>query len=195
MKDVILNLAENNAGIITSAIANKHNINNSTLAYWLKKGLLEKTERGVYVLAEHIEDEFITFQSVYKKGIYSLQSALFLLSLTDRTPYNFSMTFPARYNISSPKRKGIFCTQVTESLYEVGKTILKTPCGNEVFAYNAERTLCDILKTRNQTDIETVTTAFKMYAHSKEQNLHLLSEYSKLFHVEKKVRAYMEVLL
>ena len=195
MNDLILKLAKANGGTITTAFANEHNIKNATLAYWLKKGLLEKTERGVYVLAEHIEDEFITFQSVYKKGIYSLQSALFLLSLTDRTPYNFSMTFPARYNISSPKRKGIFCTQVTESLYEVGKTILKTPCGNEVFAYNAERTLCDILKTRNQTDIETVTTAFKMYAHSKEQNLHLLSEYSKLFHVEKKLRAYMEVLL
>lgn len=184
-----------NGGIVTSPLAKKNNINAASLSYWTKKGVLEKVERGVYVLADSIEDEFVKFQTIYKKGIFSLQSALFLLSLTDRTPFNFTMTFPSHYNVTSPKRKGIVCKQVKEELFETGKISVKTPFGNNVFCYNAERTLCDIIKTTNQVDIETLTTAFKMYAQQKNKNLHLLSEYSKLFHVEKKIRSYMEVLL
>lgn len=184
-----------NGGIVTSSLARKNNINAASLSYWTKKGFLEKAERGVYVLADSIEDEFVKFQAIYKKGIYSLQSALFLLSLTDRTPFSFTMTFPSHYNVTSPKRNGIVCNQVKEELFEIGKISVKTPFGNNVFCYNAERTLCDITKTTNQVDTETLTTAFKMYAQQKTKNLHLLSEYSKLFHVEKKIRSYMEVLL
>lgn len=191
----ILNLANQNNGIITSRFARANDIHSASLAYWVKNGLLEKSDRGVYVLADSIEDEFVKYQSIYKKGIYSLQSALFLLGLSDRTPLNYTMTFPSHYNISSPKKKGIMCNQVKEDFYNTGKIKIKTPFGNEVVSYNAERTLCDVLKTTNQVDIETVTTAFKMYAQMKNKDLNRLGEYSKLFHVEKKVRSYMEVLL
>ena len=191
----ILDLANQNNGILTSRFARNNDIKNASLAYWAKKGVLEKSDRGVFILADSIEDEFVKYQSIYKKGIYSLQSALFLLGLSDRTPFNYTMTFPSHYNISSPKKKGIMCNQVKENFYDTGKIRLKTPFNNEVISYNAERTLCDILKTTNQVDIETVTTAFKMYAKMKNKDLNRLGEYSKLFHVEKKVRSYMEVLL
>lgn len=184
-----------NGEIVTSEFARKNNINTASLSYWVKKGALEKTDRGVYVFAGAIEDEFVKYQAIYKKGIYSLQSALFLLSLSDRTPSSFTMTFPSHYNVTSPKRKGIICNQVKEKFFEIGKINVKTPFGNEVMCYNAERTLCDISKTKNQIDIETLTSAFKMYSIQKNRNLHLLAEYSKIFHVEKKIRSYMEVLL
>ena len=195
IKNQIIVFANHHSGMITSEMAKANNIHNATLAYWVKKGLLEKTGRGVFVFADAFEDEFVKYQSIYKKGIYSLQSALFLLGMTDRTPSRFSMTFSSHYNITTPKQMGILCNQVNNDFYEIGKKRLKTPLGNDVFAYNAERTLCDILKKTNNVDIETVTTAFKMYVNNKEKDLNLLSEYSKIFHVEKKVRTYMEVLL
>lgn len=191
----ISNFFKSNGNIVSADFAKRNNINSATLAYWTKKGVLEKVERGVFILSNSIEDEFVKYQAIYKKGIYSLQSALYLLLLTDRTPFNFTMTFPSHYNVSAPKRKGIICNQVKEEFFELGKTSAKTIFGNTVFCYNAERTLCDIIKKTNNVDIETITTAFKMYATYKNKNLQNLAEYSKIFHVEKKIRSYMEVLL
>ena len=72
---------------------------------------------------------------------------------------------------------------------------MTTPGGNSVRAYGAERTLCDILKTRNHTDVQVVTDAFKIYAARREKNIPLLSEYARKLKVEEKMRSYLEVLL
>ena len=72
---------------------------------------------------------------------------------------------------------------------------MTTPGGNTVRGYCAERTLCDILKPRNQVDVQVVTGAFKRYAARKEKNIPILSEYAKALHVEAKLRSYLEVLL
>lgn len=58
-----------------------------------------------------------------------------------------------------------------------------------------ERTLCDILRKRGGTDTGIITEAFKRYAARKDKNIPLLSEYAKKFHIEEKVRVYLEVLL
>lgn len=82
-----------------------------------------------------------------------------------------------------------------DSLYSIGVTENKTPSGNFVKLYNRERTLCDILREVSRTDIQIITEAFKRYTKMTEKNIHLLSKYAVTFKVEKKVRAYLEVLL
>jgi hypothetical protein len=72
---------------------------------------------------------------------------------------------------------------------------VKTPGGNIVKAYNAERTLCDILRPRNHVDVQIVTDAFKRYTGRKEKNIPLLSEYARMLKVEYRLRSYLEVLL
>ena len=115
--------------------------------------------------------------------------------MTDRTPNKFCMTFPATYNLSSAKKENIRCSQSIDSLYELGVMEVKTPAHNIVRVYNRERTLCDILKKSNDTDIQLISQAFKEYAKLPDKNIALLSEYSKVFKVSKKVRSYLEVLL
>jgi hypothetical protein len=51
------------------------------------------------------------------------------------------------------------------------------------------------LKKRSNADIQIVTDAFKRYARQNQQDIPLLSTFAKLFRVEKKLRAYLEVLL
>ena len=161
----------------------------------MKSPLLEKASRGVYTLPEAWEDEFVNVQSRFKRGIFSLETALFLCDLTDRTPMRFHMVFPEGYNLSGPKREGISCSGSREPLYSLGATFLKTPGGNTVSGYCAERALCDVLRPRNHTDIQIVTDAFKRYASGKHRNIPLLSEYAQILHVKEKLRAYLEVLL
>ena len=191
----IINMAEENNGVITTAMVVDAGFSRGILKYLVDRGKLEKATRGVYTLPDAWEDEFVNLQSRYKKGIFSMETALFLCGLTDRTPGKYHMTFPAAYNLSGPKKEGVLCSGSKEPYYSLGIIEVATPGGNTVKAYSAERTLCDILKTRNHVDIQIVTDAFKKYTVEIERNIPVLSEYARLLAVEKRLRAYLEVLL
>lgn len=191
----ILNLAQQNNGIITTEMVVAAGISRGSLKHLVDSGELERASRGVYTLPGFWEDEFVNLQSRYKRGIFSLNTALFLCDLTDRTPGKYHMTFPNTYNLSSPKSEGILCCSAKEPLYSLGIDKLMTPGGNAVRAYSAERTLCDILRTKNHTDVQIVSEAFKRYVADKKRNIPKLSKYARLLKVEKKLRSYLEVLL
>jgi predicted transcriptional regulator of viral defense system len=191
----ILKIAYENNGTVTSAQVTEFGINRQHLRVLVDKGLLERSGRGVYIIPTNFEDEMFNLQSRFKRGIFSHETALFLLDLTDRTPIKYSMTFPLNYNTSILNREKVKCYRVKEELYDIGTTMGKSPGGNEVRLYNAERTLCGILKGSSKTDIQIVTEAFKRYTKLNNKDIPLLSQYAKIFRVEKKLRSYLEVLL
>lgn len=193
----IIEMMKSNSGTITTAQITSAGISRSSLSYLLEKGGdIIRSERGVYILPEVWDDEMFNLQQRYRRGVFSLGTALFLLELTDRTPSKYQMTFPHNYNISNVDSNKVIANRVKHKLHELGKVSLKTPGGgNQVFSYNAERTLCDILKTRNKTDIQLISEAFKNYINSDSKNIVLLSEYSRKISVEKRLRSYLEVLL
>lgn len=191
----IIKMAKENNGTVTTAMVVAAGISRGNIKYLVDKGMIEKSARGVYVLPEMWDDEIFNLQSRFKRGIYSHETALFLLDLTDRTPNRYYMTFPANYNLTKPKEENIRCTQCKEDLYELGVTEVLTPGENTVRAYGVERTLCDVLRSRSQVDIQVVTEAFKRYATRTDKNIPILSEYAKNLKVEQRLRAYLEVLL
>lgn len=195
ISDKIIQLTKENNGVVTTAVLSEKGILRGNLKKLVDEGKLEKTARGVYILPEIWEDEFMNLQARFKKGIFSNETALFLWDLTDRTPNRYEMTFPHNYNLTNAKNEGVNCLRVKQEWYTEGKIQVKSPGGNTITAYNMERTLCDILRKRGGADMGIVTEAFKRYASRKDRNLPLLSEYAKKFRVEEKVRSYLEVLI
>ena len=195
VSDKIIQLAKENNGIITTAVLSENGILRGNLKKLVDDSRLEKTARGVYILPEIWEDEFVNLQARFKKGIFSNETALFLWDLTDRTPNKYDMTFPNNYNLTNARTAGVNCSRVKRERDREGKTQTESPGGNKIAAYNMERTLCDILRKRGGTDTGIITEAFKRYAARKDKNIPLLSEYAKKFHIEEKVRVYLEVLL
>lgn len=191
----ILQLAKQNNGILTTAMVVGAGFKRGSLKYLVDQGSLQRATRGVYTLPDVWEDEFVNLQSRFKRGIFSLDTALYLSNLTDRTPHRFHMTFPGTYNLSGPKAAGIVCRSSKEPLYSLGIDEMISPAGNSVRAYSPERTLCDILRPGNQTDIQVVTDAFKRYTARKKKNIPLLSEYARQLRVTSRLRPYLEVLL
>lgn len=191
----ILEILKKNNGVITTAEVTEAGISRGSLKYLVETGMLERAARGVYQLEDVWDDEMYHLQVRYKKGIFSGETALYLQDLTDRTPMRFQMTFPNSYNLTNVKCENIKCNRVIKELYDMGIIEIKTPTGNLVRAYSVERTLCDILRTQSNTDIQIVSEAFKRYAKRNDKNIPLLSEYSKKLRVEAKLRSYMEVLL
>jgi len=191
----IMKMVKDNNGIITTSMISNAGIHRGNLQYLVKTGLLEKSDRGVYISPEVLDDEIFNLQSRFKRGIFSHETALFLWDLTDRTPNVYSMTFPSTYNLTNPKQNNINCFQCKSQWYDVGVEEVKTPSGNLVKAYNRERTLCDILRPNSLADIQIVSESFKQYVERKDRNIPLLSEYARLFKVDNKLRSYLEVLL
>ena len=191
----ILKIAYDNNGVVTSAQVTKARILRQHLRVLVDKGLLEHSARGVYIVPTIFDDEMFNLQMRFKRGIFSHETALFLLDLTDRTPIKYSLTFPLGYNTTALNSENVKYYRVKDDLYEIGIITTKSPGSNNVRLYNAERTLCDILKGRSSTEIQIITDAFKRYARSEKKDIPLLSKYAKLFRVEKKLRSYLEVLL
>ena len=130
-----------------------------------------------------------------EKIIFSHDTALFLNGLSDRTPYIHSVTIPSNTCLPKSISDECICYYIQPDLYEIGLISLKTTFGNTVRCYNAERTICDLLRSRHRLEEEFVISAVKNYGTSKSKNLNLLSEYADLFKVKNLLKHYMEVLL
>ena len=84
---------------------------------------------------------------------------------------------------------------IKPELFELGKTTLRTPAGNKVPAYDLERTVCDVIRSRNKLGTETFLAALKLYAADPQKDLNKLYLYAKKMRVSNVLRQYVEVLL
>jgi len=188
----ILNNTDN--GVITSKAITQQGIHRSCLSRMVENGDIVRCSRGIYMLAEEWKDEFKILQQKYQRGIFSHATALYLLGYSERVPLNFHLTFPTRYNSHSLKNENVIITRVNDINYELGRTTVITPSGNQVVVYDLERSLCDVLRGSGD-DIQIIQYAMKKYASSKQRDINKLMRYARQLRVEPKVRKYMEVLL
>ena len=72
---------------------------------------------------------------------------------------------------------------------------MKTPYGNEIQGYDLERTLCDMLRGRQDVDVQMLHPAMQQYVKNDSKNIQKLLEYASALGVERKMRTYLEVLL
>lgn len=193
--EIIMKMVKKNKGTITSAEVTKAGLSRWSLKILVENGELERSTRGVYILPEIWDDEIYNLQVRFKRGIFSGETALFLNDLTDRTPNRYQMTFPIGYNVTSLREENVKAIRTKDEFYKLGIITVLTPAGNQVRSYGKEKTLCDILRGKSNIDIQIVSEAFKQYSKGANKNIPLLSEFAKIMRVEKKVRAYLEVLV
>lgn len=187
-------LKDQNGVIITSDLA-RLGIPRTYLSILEKSKEIERVSRGVYKAPSAMEDELFIFQSKYKSSVFSHETALFLHDLTDRTPLRYSVSIPSGYHSSLLNGNGYKIYYVNRKLLDLGVISMQSPQGNEIRVTDLERTICDILRSRNQLDIQYVTNALKRYVTREEKNINLLYSYAKAFQSQKIVRQYIEVLL
>ena len=181
-------------GTITAEQVTAAGLHRSILQELVENGEIYRFGRGLYVCSNAWEDDFYLLQRKYGRGIYSHDTALYLLGYSDRTPAQYTMTFPKGYNSPSLKHENINIKRVVPENYSFGVIELKSPCGNPIRVYDLERTLCDILRGSG-SDIQVVGSAMKKYAASKGKDIHKLMQYAEQLRVKPKVLRYLEVLL
>lgn len=184
-----------NGGMVTTAQVVAAGIPRARLSDMVKAGELVRVQRGVYCLADAWEDEFLAAQLRFPKGTFSDGTALFLHGFTDRTPLKLAMTFSRSYRATAAREAGIEVRTCADDVLALGATTLETPYGNQVRAYDLERTLCDLVRGQAYADVQVVNPAMKRYIGSEEKDVEKLLAYARALGVEKKIRNYLEVLL
>ncbi len=187
-------IADNDGMIRTSQITDA-GISKTTLYKYVKDNDLEQISHGVYATKDAWTDMMYLVHLRCEQAVFSHETALFLHDLTDREPTEYEITVKTGYNPSKLKEDSIKVYTVKKELHGEGIIMMLTPFGHKIPAYNMERTICDIIRNRNNTEMQTFQSALKQYAKRKDKNLRLLMQYAGKFHVDKILRQYLEVLL
>ena len=188
-------VAEQNNGFIRTSQVEELGISRPMLRKYTDAGKLEQVRKGLYVLSDDIADEYALLQARSKVAVFSYGTALFLWGLSDRTPHVYDITMPRGANISLLKRdnSNLRCHYVQQEIYELGILETTSPQGATVHLYDKERCICDLIRDKEQMDMQLYSQAIKDYFKSKPNNRKLL-KYGKVFGIEDKIRTYMEVL-
>ena len=181
-------------GTITAEQVTQAGLHRSVLQELVKSGELYRFGRGLYVRSGIWEDELYLLQRKYGRGIYSMETALYLHGYSDRAPAQYTMTFPKGYNTPSLKQENVTIKWVQQLNYPLGIIEIPSPCGNPIRVYDLERTLCDLLRGSGG-DIQIINPAMKRYVVSKDRDIHKLLQYAQQLRVQPKVQRYLEILL
>jgi len=187
------NLLKANNGILTLRQAKKSGVPYTHIKKKLDTGEIEKEESGIYRLADAYVDEYYAISYRYPKGVFSLETALWLHGLSLTVPFEMVMSFPYGTNTKLLKQAGIKPI-ILRTNHDIGITEVKTPSGHLVPVYDIERTLVECLRPVYKIDVQIIAPAFKTYSQKGKINFSKLFYYASLFKVEQKVQSYLEIL-
>lgn len=194
-KELIHDLFQKNNGILEAKQAASFGVDNKVLQRMAAKGVIERIGHGLYLDADFMQDEYVLAQYRCRKGVFSHETALYFHDLSDRTPFQLTMTIPAGYNTrlleEKERYKFFYCKK---DLYKIGITQTKTSYGNLITLYDKERTVCDCIRKKGKLDSDMVVMAVKKYMKEPGADFAALLKYAELFNIREQVRQYMEVL-
>lgn len=188
-------IAKSHGGIIKTKIAAQHGISKTMLSKLCKENKIQRIVKGQYILPNDMQDELLAISNRSEKVIFSHETALYLHGISDRTPFEHTVTAPSGCIPSAAIKSECKVYFIKPELFELGKTTMKTSAGNDVTAYDLERTVCDIIRSRNKLGTETFLAALKLYAANPKKDLNKLNSYAKKMRVSNILRQYLEVLL
>ena len=188
-------LLETQDGMLRTAQVVSAGISKPVFYDYVHSRELERVAHGIYLSKDAWVDAMYLLHLRVEQAVFSQETALFFHDLTDPEPLEYTVTVKTGYNPSKLKAEGVQVFTIKAELHGVGLTTAQTPFGHTVPVYDLERTICDLLRSRNNMEMQTFQGALKMYARRKDKDLRTLMRYAGMFRVEKILRQYLEVLL
>lgn len=194
-QELMDSIVEKNNGYLTTAEVVANGISKAYLLEYAQKRKLSRIAQGVYMSEDTWRDELYIISLRNKGTVFSHETALYLHGLMECEPLRISLTVAQKYNATHLRKRGCKVYTVTEDRFGLGQTTAETGFGNIVKVYDMDRTVCDIIKNKNNMDIQIFQTAVKEYMKNSRKNLSNLINYARFLKIENTVRMYTEVLL
>ena len=184
-----------NNGVLNLKSLKEVNLSRQSIYNFIKRNNMEKVGPGIYISKETLEDESYILSLRCPKGVVSHDDALYYYGLVDREPMIHNITMYSGYNPTTLTRAGYKVYTVKRELLDLGKKTVVNQFGHEIPMYDLERTVCDLVRSRHNFEIQDFNMAIKSYLQRSDKDLNRLMVYAKSFRIEKIIRQYMEVLL
>ena len=193
--DQLTQMLEEGNGYIQTKDALKLSISVPYFHNFVAKNSFVRVARGLYRTEDTWKDELFEISALNLQVCFSHETALYLNNLMEREPFEITVSAPRGYNATHLRKRGIRVFQMEQEKFLLGITELPTPFGNRVAVYDKERAVCDLLRNKENTDVQIFQFAFKSFFERRDKNIPLLMRYAKTFNIEDVVRKYVEVLL
>lgn len=120
-------------------------------------------------------------------------TALYFHGLSIKEPTNkYDITIKRGYH--NKKLLEHNCFIVNKEIFELERQYVETPMGNKVKAYDIERCICDIIKSKNRMDLDHVKYSVRQYIKRKDKNLTKLSMYAEKLGIKEEVMNFIELM-
>ena len=169
--DKLAALLKENKGFLKTSDAVAEGVSRTVLGDFVRHNNLERVAHGLYMSQDSWTDGLFVIQVRYPEAVFSHETALFLLHLADREPDPFSITVKAGTNSVGLLRQGVKVYKVKKELFDEGIIETNSPSGHFVRTYNAERTICDLFRSRNRIELQDLQAAMKEDVRSKQKNM------------------------
>lgn len=175
-------------GSIGTREAARMGISRGLLSKWVQAGKVCRVARGVYQAPGAVADDLEILFQLAPRAVLSHESALYFRGMSGRCPVRHSITLPTGTNPPRAFAGRVKAYYVKEEWLGAGAGRVRTPSGALVPCYDAERTLCDILRSRGRIDEETLNDALRRYAAAADKDLLRLAEHARLLGIGRVVR-------
>ena len=191
--EIIEELMKKNNGYITSKELDMFDIHRMYLSIMQEKELIKKVATGIYIDTNKIEDNYYVFGLSMPNIIYSHMTALYFHGLSIEASTDvYDITVKRSYNSAHLRKHNVF--YVDNDIYELGLVEVETPIGNKVKAYDVERCICDIIRSKNRMDSEHIKHSIREYIKRKDKDLVKLSSYAKKIGIKDSVMSYVDMM-
>ena len=180
-------------GIITASYCRANDIPTVYLTRLVREGLLTRESAGLYISKNGMYDEYYFLQHRFSKVVFSYETALHLLGVTDKIPQTIDITvhYSYKFNETPP---GVNIHYVHKGLHDLGMVEVRTMFNNKVKVYSYERTLCDFIAHKDKMDAEVYITLIRSYAKYEEKDIQALYNIAVKMGIEEDVKSIMELV-
>lgn len=194
--DRVLQLARE-LGVLRARDLARHGIAREYLTRLTRAGLLERTERGLYVLPDAELTEYHSLAETAKRvpaGIVCLLSALRFHDLTTQAPFEVWLALPPTARSPRPRSLPLRVVHFSGPALTEGveEHVIE---GVRVHVYCPAKTVADCFKYRNKIGLDVALEALRETWRERRATMDELWRYAEVCRVATVMRPYLESLI
>ena len=188
-KKMILEIMKKNDGYLTSREVTAKGIGREYISILVREGHLKRLSCGVYYdkASPKPEDPFLVFQFKNPNTIFSHFTALSFHNMSNGIEVPEITVKHGNYRKCFRDYRVFYVRN--ETILNLGKVKVKNNYGHYVNAYDAERCICDIIRSINREDMEQVKKVIKHNANKLDYGK--LAEYARAMGISDEINDYV----
>ncbi len=196
IKQNALETFRSNGGILKFSEAIKNGIYHRVLKELINDNLIEKCERGLYVLKDFIDIDQPDLAIISKKipeGVICFLSALYFHQLTVQIPKQIDVALEQPCKPKKIKHPPIKFHWFTKKFYDLG---IESHIVNqiEVKVYSSEKTIVDCFRSPKKVPLSVSIEALKIAYFENKLDLNKLVKFAEAARVLNTIKPYLEMI-